>query len=79
MYNGLGGWLERTKREEYEQEIREKAEDGPSERGGGFHFQEGPKTIAAGDRKDKRTRRWYAARSILFDFGTIHKGRPRPH
>ena len=34
-----------------------------SERGRGFHFQEGPKTIAAADRKDKRTRRSNARRS----------------
>ena len=32
MNNWLDGWLEQIQREEYEQEIREKAEDDPSER-----------------------------------------------
>ena len=32
MNNDLGGWLEQIEREEHEQEIREKAEDDPSER-----------------------------------------------
>ena len=32
MNNRLDGWLEQIQREEYEQEIREKAEDDPSKR-----------------------------------------------